>query len=72
MCVTSATTAPIESPGVSILVDPVVSYPHPSGPPRLSHADLPEVIDYVVLTHNHQDHFLVETMLSCVSACATW
>lgn len=56
-------TVLIESPGVSILVDPVVSYPHPSGPPRLSHADLPEVIDYVLLTHNHQDHFLVETML---------
>jgi L-ascorbate metabolism protein UlaG (beta-lactamase superfamily) len=24
---------------------------------------LPDVIDYVVLTHNHQDHVLLETLL---------
>jgi L-ascorbate metabolism protein UlaG (beta-lactamase superfamily) len=26
-------------------------------------ADLPEVIDYVLITHNHQDHVLLETLL---------
>jgi L-ascorbate metabolism protein UlaG (beta-lactamase superfamily) len=56
-------TVLVESPGVNILFDPVVSYNHEGCPPRLSHADLPATIDYVVLTHNHQDHFLVETML---------
>ena len=25
--------------------------------------DLPDVIDYVLITHNHQDHLLFETML---------
>jgi L-ascorbate metabolism protein UlaG (beta-lactamase superfamily) len=31
--------------------------------PRFTLEDLPDVIDYVVLTHNHQDHVLLETLL---------
>lgn len=27
-------------------------------------SDLPERIDYVVLTHNHADHVLIETLLA--------
>lgn len=53
----------IESPGVSLLFDPVVSYDFDGKHDRFTHADLPETIDYVVITHNHQDHILFEALL---------
>ena len=53
----------IESQGVCILSDPVISYQENNGTPRYTYADLPETIDYVVLTHNHQDHVMFETLL---------
>jgi L-ascorbate metabolism protein UlaG (beta-lactamase superfamily) len=53
----------IQTDKVSILIDPVVSYNVPSQVPRFTIEDLPDVIDYVVLTHNHQDHVLFETLL---------
>lgn len=53
----------IESPGVSLLFDPVVSYDFDGKTDRFTHADLPETIDYVVITHNHQDHILFEALL---------
>jgi len=53
----------VETPHVSILSDPVISYDYHSDIPRYTYADLPETIDYVVITHNHQDHVLLETML---------
>ncbi|MBO4269244.1 MBL fold metallo-hydrolase [Microbispora triticiradicis] len=51
--------------GVSFLVDPVISYSGYSGgaPGRFTFDDLPERIDYVLITHNHQDHMLLETLL---------
>lgn len=49
---------------VSILFDPLISYPiQGSDEPRYTFADLPDHIDYVVLTHNHQDHIMFETLL---------
>ncbi len=53
----------IESPGVSLLFDPVVSYDFDGKHDRFTHADLPETIDYVFITHNHQDHILFEALL---------
>jgi L-ascorbate metabolism protein UlaG (beta-lactamase superfamily) len=53
----------IETKGVSILCDPVVSYKDVSGVDRYIHADLPETIDYALITHNHQDHIMFETLL---------
>lgn len=53
----------IESQGVSILVDPVLSYTYESGISRYTYLDLPDSIDYVLITHNHQDHVLFETLL---------
>lgn len=52
-----------ESRNISILTDPVVSYAYPGSSERYSLADLPPVIDYVVITHNHQDHCMFETLL---------
>lgn len=53
----------LEAGGVSILCDPVVSYECPAGIPRFTYADLPERIDYIVITHGHQDHCMFETLL---------
>jgi L-ascorbate metabolism protein UlaG (beta-lactamase superfamily) len=53
----------IESRGTSILLDPVLSYTYDSQIARYTYDDLPERIDYVVITHNHQDHVLFETLL---------
>ncbi|WP_437669927.1 MBL fold metallo-hydrolase [Sorangium sp. So ce131] len=53
----------IETRGVSILIDPVVSYDYRAEVERFTDADLPETIDYVLITHNHQDHVLIESLL---------
>ncbi len=53
----------VESANVSVLCDPVISYPCATGLRRYCLNDLPEHIDYVVITHNHQDHCMFETLL---------
>ncbi|MEM9087117.1 MAG: thioester reductase domain-containing protein [Cyanobacteria bacterium P01_F01_bin.53] len=53
----------IETAHISILCDPLVSYEHPSGMARYSYTDLPATIDYALITHNHQDHVMLETLL---------
>jgi L-ascorbate metabolism protein UlaG (beta-lactamase superfamily) len=54
----------IETRDVSILLDPVISYyGYQSDVEHFSDSDLPDVIDYVLITHNHQDHILFETLL---------
>jgi L-ascorbate metabolism protein UlaG (beta-lactamase superfamily) len=55
----------VETKDVSILVDPVISYHgYSTDVSRYSEAHLPDKIDYVMITHNHQDHILFETLLS--------
>lgn len=54
----------VQTKSVSILFDPVLSYPIPTNDvPRYTLVDLPDHIDYVVITHNHQDHLMFETLL---------
>jgi L-ascorbate metabolism protein UlaG (beta-lactamase superfamily) len=54
----------IETRNVSILLDPLISYyGYDSDVEHFSDIDLPDVIDYVMITHNHQDHILFETLL---------
>jgi L-ascorbate metabolism protein UlaG (beta-lactamase superfamily) len=54
----------IETKDLSILVDPLISYyGYDTDVDHFSDADLPDVIDYVLITHNHQDHILFETLL---------
>ena len=53
----------IESQGASMVFDPVLSYTYENGISRYTYLDLPDEIDYVLITHNHQDHILFETLL---------
>jgi L-ascorbate metabolism protein UlaG (beta-lactamase superfamily) len=54
----------IERQGTSILTDPLIgAKPLEGGLERFSYGDLPEEIDYALITHNHQDHNSLETTL---------
>lgn len=54
----------VETKNLSILLDPVISYyGYHSDLEHFSDIDLPDTIDYVMITHNHQDHILFETLL---------
>jgi L-ascorbate metabolism protein UlaG (beta-lactamase superfamily) len=53
----------VETQGLSMLFDPVLSYTYESGISRYTYEDLPETIDFALMTHNHQDHILFETLL---------
>ena len=53
----------VETKNNSILVDPVISYGYETDLSRYTYSDLPDTIDYVLITHNHQDHVLFETLL---------
>ncbi|MGO1000207.1 MBL fold metallo-hydrolase [Lysobacter sp. CA196] len=53
----------MECAGVSVLVDPLISYPGESTLDHFTFDDLPDRIDYVLITHPHQDHIVLETLL---------
>jgi len=53
----------IETKATSILCDPVISYKQDIGRDYYTYTDLPDSIDYAVITHNHQDHCMFETLL---------
>ncbi len=61
----------VEAGGTSILTDPVLSYTYENNISRYTYEDLPEVIDCVLITHNHQDHLLFETLLQLRSKIRT-
>lgn len=54
----------IQTKELSILIDPVISYSTANSKiDRYTFLDLPDKIDYVLITHNHQDHFMFEALL---------
>ncbi len=54
----------IEWNGVSILTDPCLGVtPVRDGIERFTYQDLPEHVDYILITHGHHDHFCLESLL---------
>lgn len=54
----------VEWKGVSIMTDPCLGViPENNDVECYSYDDLPEKIDYVLITHGHHDHFCLETLL---------
>ncbi|MFE7539437.1 MBL fold metallo-hydrolase [Streptomyces platensis] len=47
----------------AILVDPLLPPAFPGAGPRLVDSDLPDYIDHVLITHGHQDHLVLESLL---------
>lgn len=53
----------IQSPRVNIVVDPFISANTGTDDGRFTYADLPDHIDFCLITHGHQDHIVLETLL---------
>ncbi len=54
----------VEWNGVSILTDPWIAVsPDEGAGERLTYRDLPERIDFALITHAHHDHYVLETLL---------
>ena len=61
----------VETRDCSILTDPAISYSFEGASDRLTYEQLPSTIDFVLLTHAHQDHLLLETLLPLRSRIGT-
>ena len=54
----------IEWQNTSVLTDPFIgAVPTAGGIDRFTYQDLPRRIDYVLVTHGHNDHFVIEALL---------
>jgi len=52
----------LETPDISILVDPMTTWDPHNEDGHLKFDDFPDRIDYVFITHNHHDHFVPELL----------
>jgi L-ascorbate metabolism protein UlaG (beta-lactamase superfamily) len=53
----------VETRDVSILIDPMFAFKRDQDLATLTFHDLPDRIDYVFISHGHQDHFCFESLL---------
>nr|WP_062330535.1 MBL fold metallo-hydrolase [Herbidospora sakaeratensis] len=52
----------LQSPSTSVIVDPLISSDSGTGD-RFTYVDLPDHLDYCLITHGHQDHIVLESLL---------
>lgn len=53
----------VQTAGLSVLIDPSMAWERDDGEATLTFADLPDFIDFVILSHAHQDHILPDVLL---------
>jgi L-ascorbate metabolism protein UlaG (beta-lactamase superfamily) len=53
----------LQTARTSILIDPTVTWDANASDGRFTFADLPDVIDFVIISHCHQDHFSPELLV---------
>jgi L-ascorbate metabolism protein UlaG (beta-lactamase superfamily) len=53
----------VQTSSVSVLVDPRFAFERDDALATLTFSDLPDHIDYVIISHAHQDHFCIETLI---------
>ncbi len=53
----------VQTREVNVLLDPGISYAFSGGQPRFTFEDLPDRIDYALVTHAHPDHCSLEVLL---------
>jgi L-ascorbate metabolism protein UlaG (beta-lactamase superfamily) len=53
----------IEAGGTSVMTDPAIGYRTGRNVDLFGFSDLPGTIDYLLLTHHHPDHVILETLL---------
>lgn len=53
----------LQTQELNILIDPLISYSYNSEIARFTFEDLPEHIDYLLISHAHQDHFSIENLI---------
>lgn len=56
-------TVLLQTKNTSVLIDPLISYKYESSINRFTFDDLPDQIDYLLISHSHQDHFSIENLL---------
>ena len=53
----------VQTRKTAVLIDPTVAWERDDGEATLTFSDLPDFIDYVVLSHAHQDHICPEVLV---------
>jgi L-ascorbate metabolism protein UlaG (beta-lactamase superfamily) len=53
----------VQTSRCAVLIDPTVAWERDDGEATLTFSDLPDFIDYVVLSHAHQDHICPEVLV---------